>query len=266
MWRGGSKGSLRGYEAMLEIHVERLFSQGVVYAELMIGSSELPDDPEEMTRFREWLTALEGGRIQIELLLAVSRVRSVERNSALLVGAKRFFDARELVGVAIAGWPEDGHPVAPLAGALREVSSWGAGVEIHAGEWAGAESVRDAIDAGAKRIGHGVGAFDDERLIDMIASRGIHVEMCPTSNLKTGSIEHIEDHPIARAKERGVALSINSDDPGAFSCSVQSEHELVRRVFGFDDDDFARIDRDAWRARFASETRVKVPWTQKSEP
>jgi aminodeoxyfutalosine deaminase len=96
-----------------------------------------------------------------------------------------------------------------------------------------------------------VTAFSDEALIDAIGERGVHIEMCPTSNLKTGAIVRIEDHPIARAHARGLSISINTDDPGPFECSMLSEHQLVRDTFGFDDQDFARIAERSYDARFA---------------
>jgi adenosine deaminase len=249
------EGSFEGYMPMLEIHVERLVAQGVVYAELIVGSSEVPDGPDALDRmraFRSWLDEREAGRIQMEIVLAVSRVRDVEEVRGVIDRRLALFDAGLLVGIAVAGWPEQGKPASRHREAIAMLRDRGVGIEIHAGEWAGPDSVWDALDAGADRIGHGVQAFADPRLLDAIGERGVHVEMCPTSNLKTGAIARIEDHVIGRARDLGLSFSINTDDPGPFQCSMASEHELVRRVFGFDDDDFARIAERSYRARFAA--------------
>jgi adenosine deaminase len=131
------------------------------------------------------------------------------------------------------------------------------GIEIHAGEWCGPESVRDALENGfPHRLGHAVSLFDDPRLPDLAGERGIHLELCPTSNVKTGSIARIEDHPVRRALDLGLSFSINTDDPGAFECSVASEYELVSRVFGFTDDDFRRVFDNSLAARFQPSLRI----------
>jgi adenosine deaminase len=125
------------------------------------------------------------------------------------------------------------------------------GIEIHAGEWCGPESVWDALEHGyPDRIGHGVSAFQDPRLLETIGERGIHIEMCPTSNLKTGSIAAIADHPIARARDLGLSIGVNTDDPGAFGCSMESEYALLAEVFGFGPADFAYLYSCALAARF----------------
>jgi adenosine deaminase len=126
------------------------------------------------------------------------------------------------------------------------------GIEIHAGEFAGPESVRDALEFGVPdRLGHGVAAFRDPALIDLIRERRIHLEFCPTSNLRLGVVPRVEDHPIGRAYELGLEFSINSDDPGPFACSMNSEFELLRDTFHFDEKRFADILQSTRRAAFA---------------
>jgi aminodeoxyfutalosine deaminase len=74
--------------------------------------------------------------------------------------------------------------------------------------------------------------------------------MCPTSNVGTGAIARIEDHPLPRARELGLSFSLSTDDPGAFGCSLRSEHDLVARVFGFGAADFEKMTASAMAARF----------------
>ena len=134
------------------------------------------------------------------------------------------------------------------------------GIEIHAGEWCGPESVWDALDYGRpNRIGHGVSIFQDQHLIDVVLERQIHVEMCPTSNVRFGSVcTRMEEHPVARARELGMRFSIGTDDPGASMASMQSEYELLARQFGFGDADFRRIYANSLAARFQPVLRVAV--------
>ena len=256
----GLEGSLDGFRPILAQHVERLVRQGVHYTELMVGSSEIldGDDPlGTMKDFRAWLTALEAGRIQVELIMAVSRTRSAEWLADVLDRTMPLFDEKLLVGLAVAGWPERGHPVAPLRDQLSRARDHGIGVEIHAGEWAGPESVWDALDNGRPdRLGHAVGAFADPRLLDAIGERGVHLEMCLTSNLKTGAIERFEDHPLARARDLGLSFSLHTDDPGAFECTMTSEHQLARDVFGFTTENLQEMAESALAARFQPDLRI----------
>jgi adenosine deaminase len=154
-------------------------------------------------------------------------------------------------GVALAGL-EAQYPVRPLQPILDGFRDLGLGIEIHAGELAGAESVRDALRHGSPdRLGHAIAAFSDEAVLAEIAERGIHIEFCPSSNLALGVVPRIADHPIARAHELGLSYSINTDDPGPFACSLTSELELVGEAFGFGLEDFARIFDHTMQAAFA---------------
>jgi adenosine deaminase len=164
-----------------------------------------------------------------------------------------------IAGAALAG-PERGHPIKPHRKTLARLREAGLRIEIHAGEWCGPESVWEALEYGRPdRIGHGISIFQDPALLDRVRERGIHVEMCPTSNLITGSVSRIEAHPIARARELDLSFSVNTDDPGPFGCSMTSEYELLARVFGFTDGDFQKIYDNSLQARFQPALR-RQPW------
>jgi adenosine deaminase len=136
----------------------------------------------------------------------------------------------------------------------------GLGIEIHAGEFAGPASVWDALQYGAPdRLGHAVAAFEDEALVQTLLERRIHIEFCPTSNLRLGVVRQIEQHPLGVARELGLEFSINTDDPGPFECSLTSEFELVQRTFGFTAGDFERVFQSALRAAFADSPATVPP-------
>jgi len=160
------------------------------------------------------------------------------------------YEAGLIVGVALAG-PEQGNPVKPFHNTFARLHEAGLGIEIHAGEWCGPESVWDALEFGyPNRIGHGVSLFQDPWLVDKVRERQIHIEMCPTSNVKTGSVARIKEHPIGQAKALGLSFSVNTDDPGVFESSLESEYELLASVFGFDGGDFERLYANTLGARF----------------
>jgi adenosine deaminase len=153
-------------------------------------------------------------------------------------------------GVAIAG-DETACTIRAIAPVLARFKDAGLGIEIHAGEMAGPESVWDAIEHGRPdRIGHGLAAFSDPRLLETLAARNLHLELCPTSNLRLGFATDIRTHPIVRARELGLSFSVNTDDPGPFDCTLTSELELLERELGFTAADFERIRINAEAARF----------------
>ncbi|MBI2887607.1 MAG: adenosine deaminase, partial [Chloroflexi bacterium] len=118
------------------------------------------------------------------------------------------------------------------------------------------ESVWDALEYGRPhRIGHGVAVFQDPRLIERVLRDGIHLEMCPTSNVATGAVDLMENHPVRLARELGLSFSVSTDDPGPFESSMESEYQLLADVFGFEEQDFFRMAEQALAARFQPELR-----------
>jgi len=253
------EGKLDNFKPVLALQIERLKAQNVVYAEFLIGTSELRYGDtgellEKFGAFREYVTELEAGQIQVEFLVAFWRGRPAEVLEPVAERVIRLREAGLLFGVGLAGWPEVS--IKPLSKMLARLHVAGVGIEIHAGEWAGPESVWDALEFGfPNRIGHGVRLFQDPKLVEIFQERQIHIEFCPTSNLKTGSIARIEDHPAARAKALRLNFSINTDDPGPFENSLESEFALLAEKFGFDEADFRRVFENSLAARFAPELR-----------
>jgi adenosine deaminase len=240
--------------SILRAHVERLVSQNVTYAEIMVSGllDPLGDEGRVVDRFRALQAAATdagNGAIQVALLVAIGRGRAdrAKRQAGRIVALARH---GLIVGAAIAG-DEQACTIESLAPVIRELRDAGLGIEIHAGETCGAESVWDAIEHGKPdRLGHAVRAFEDERLVDELVRRDTHIEFCPTSNLCLGVVPRIERHPLRRARELGMNFSVNTDDPGPFGCSMLSEYTLLASDLGFTASDFDRIRANAWRSRF----------------
>jgi len=252
------EGDPERFKPILAAHIARLIAQNVIYTEIMMGTSELPRDDgkliEAFGEFREYVTGLEGGKIQVEFLVAVARNRPPEWLEKLAGRLIRLRAANLVFGIALAGWPEV--PIKPLSRTLARLREAGVGIEIHAGEWAGPDSVWDALENGfPNRIGHGVALFQDPRLVERFQRDRLHVEMCLTSNVKTGSVERIENHPVRQARELSLSFSVSTDDPGPFACSMESEYELLAEKFGFETRDFEVVAGNALSARFQPELR-----------
>jgi adenosine deaminase len=248
---------------LLAHHLRRLVAQRVGYAEIFVSGMLFPrgEDPAAYgERFRALRAVCDAfaPHLQVGLVACIGRgpPHRLERQAAAILALHR----EQLVcGVALAG-DELAGPIAPSRAIFERFRGEGLGIEIHAGEIGGADSVRDAIEHGfPHRLGHGLPVVADPALVDLVRERQIHLELCPTSNLRLGVVTDITRHPIARALEVGLPLSINTDDPGPFGCSLTSEYQLVRDTFGFEDADFARILAWTKAAAFLPPTARDVP-------
>lgn len=131
-----------------------------------------------------------------------------------------------------------------------------AGLKIttHAGEWGGAASVREAVDDIAPaRIGHGVQAVDDPALCEVLAEREIVLEVCPGSNVFLGVYPTLKAHPIQKLRERGVKVTVSTDDPPFFHTNMTREYEGLERAFGWGEEAFAEVTQTALAAAFCDE-------------
>ena len=105
----------------------------------------------------------------------------------------------------------------------------------------GPESIRAALDIGAERIGHGIRAVEDPDLMRRLREEQIPLEVCITSNVKTGAVASLAAHPVRRLFDAGVPITLNTDDPGVFESDLAGEFGLAREVFGFSEAELAGI-------------------------
>ncbi len=124
----------------------------------------------------------------------------------------------------------------------------------HAGEWAGPENVWQTLEHYAPdRIGHGVRSIEDPRLLEVLAARGIPLEVAPISNVATGVYASLDDHPFARLRDAGVIVTLNSDDPSMFGGWVDRVYVAAQDTWTFSDDVLADLAAASVRASFADD-------------
>ncbi|MGW6933854.1 adenosine deaminase [Lentzea sp. NPDC054927] len=156
-----------------------------------------------------------------------------------------------LVGFGLGAFESDA-PRANFREAFAMARDAGLRMVPHAGETAPASEIWAAVrDLRAERIGHGVSAIDDPELVRHLADEGIVVEMCPTSNIRTGAVKSFDEHPLPRLLEAGVTVTVNTDDPGMFHTDLDREYLLCHEQFGFGREELADLARSAVRASFA---------------
>ena len=189
--------------------------------------------------------------IEARILIAAIRNFGVEAAVAI---ARRHAEDRHpyVVGFNLAG-DEAGYPPGQFREAYEIAAGSGLGCTVHAGEHAGPESVREALTLPVTRLSHGVRAVEDPALVQDIVERGIVLEVCPTSNIATHVFDSYETHPLRKLHEAGVNLTLGSDDPPYFGCSIGGEYAVARKRFGFEEGELQLITRTAVRASFADD-------------
>ena len=204
------------------------------------------------------LQAAEHFQVMVRLLISFNRHESIElAREAVGIALDRHQDG--IVGVDLAGNEAD-FPAGPFQELIDEAKQGGLRVTIHAGEWGGPENVREAIeDLRADRIGHGIRVLEDARVVALARERGIPFEVCVTSNLHSGVVDHLSDHPIRRMIESGLNVTINTDDPSISRIILSSEYQTVHKELGISMDMIGtRVKAAAQAAFLPAELRNKL--------
>src|SRR5271154_5072163 len=116
---------------------------------------------------------------------------------------------------------------------------------MRTGEWAGADSVRAALELPITRIAHGVRAVEDPSLLFELEARGIVLDCCPTSNVVLGVYPSYESHPLPELRDAGVRVTLGSDDPPYFGATIEGEYEVCAERMGFSPEDLREVTRTA---------------------
>ncbi len=167
-------------------------------------------------------------QMQVWLIANVNRHEPVElAEEVIQIAVDR--KSRGIVAVDIGGDEvKVPFPAQPFVSLFREAKRAGLGITIHAGEWAGPASVRNAIEnLGADRIGHGVRVVEDPAVVALARERGTVFEVCLTSNLQTGVVQQLANHPLREMRRQGLKTTLNTDDPSIFQVALTDECELA---------------------------------------
>ena len=203
--------------------------------------------------------------IKVGLIASVNRHESPElAEQVAWLAAARIQDG--LVGLDLAG-NEAEFSAQPFVSLFKEARQSGLHITIHAGEWAGAANVREAIkDLGAERIGHGVRVLEDESVIALAAERKTAFEVCITSNYQSGVVSDLGVHPLAVMLHRGLNVTINTDDPSVSRITLSHEYQLACDNLGLSLDALKGTALAAAQASFLPEQeREKLTATLKKE-
>ena len=246
------------YELITYRLMQNLAAQRVLHAEVFVSVGVIfwrgqPFDPlfVGMERGRE-----RGERdFGISLRWIFDAVRHFGPEEARKVAEKAIeCQGRNVVGFGIGG---DERRAAPelfrdVYGLARD---HGLRLTCHAGESAGPESIRGALDIGSERLGHALTLIDDEGLLREIVERQVPLEICLSSNLRTGCCASLGSHPLRKYYDAGACVVLNTDDPAMFLTSLSREYEIAQDSFAFSDEELRQLARNSFRASFLPDQR-----------
>lgn len=234
--------------------LERLAAQNVRYAEIIIAAGVVLWKGQEFGPiFDAVATAAQDSPVRTRWIFDAVRQFGVEPAMQVAEWAAERQN-RGVVAFGIGGSETRG-PAEWFGEVFRFAKSEGLHLVAHAGEGTSAQSIRSALEIGAERIGHGISAIEDPRLMSELRERDIPLEICITSNLVTGVVKRIEDHPVRRLFDAGVPITLNTDDPAMFRCGLVGEYELAMRTFGFSEEELGTVAENGFRYAFANTRR-----------
>ena len=162
--------------------------------------------------------------------------------------AVRYRD-RNVIAVGIGGDEQKAKPEL-FRDSYAYAADNGLHLTAHAGETAGPESIWGAINLRAERIGHGLTAAQDPDLVEELAQRQVPIEICITSNVRTGCCKTVSEHPVKQYFDHGLMITLNTDDPAMFGTTLSHEYQLAQQAFGFTDEHLRELARNSFEASF----------------
>jgi len=241
------------YELITYELMQKLKSENVLHAEVYVSVGV---NLWRKQNFDAIFEGLERGRgrgerdFGVSLLWIFDAVRQFGAEAAKTVFeyAVRYRD-RNVIGIGIGGDENQGPPEV-FRNVYAFAADHGLRLTAHAGESAGPESIWGALNLKAERIGHGLTAVQDAELIEELSTRQIPLEICLTSNLRTGCCSNLADHPVRNYFQHGLMITLNTDDPAMFSTSLNQEYQLAQNQFGFTDEHLRELARNSFEASF----------------
>jgi adenosine deaminase/aminodeoxyfutalosine deaminase len=229
--------------------LKRLHAQNVRYAEIIVAAGVVLWKEQE---FGPIFDAICGAAAEspVEVRWILDAVRQFGTEHVMRVAELAVERQKQgIVAFGIGGSEERG-PAELFTDAFAFARREGLHVVAHAGESVGPESIWAALELGAERIGHGIAAASDERLMAHLKGRDIPLEICISSNIVTGVVKRLEEHPVRRLYEAGVPITLNTDDPAMFRCTLEGEYRLAMSKFGFSEAELRGIAENGFRYAF----------------
>jgi len=252
-------GVLGDYEAVRRVAYENVadaFNAGIDYTELRFspGYMAMSHKLHAQGVVEAVVEGIKQGQadfdVKVNLIGILSRTFGVDACQVELDALLSHKD--QLVAVDLAG-DELGFPSHLFLNQFKQARDSGLQITAHAGEAAGAEAIWYAIEQlGANRIGHGVKAIEDPKLMDYLAQHQIGIESCPTSNIQTSTVASYQVHPIKQFLKHGLLVSLNTDDPGVSDIEIGYEYNQAAKLIGLTDSELLQLQQNGLKMAYLS--------------
>ena len=234
---------------------ERLAAQGICYAEVTVSAGVILWKKQDLAAIFDAL-ANEAARSPVPIRWILDATRQWGAEAAAPVfdfAAEHIKDG--VVAIGIGGIEAEG-PALWFKDLYAKARDRGLRLTCHAGETTDAQSIWEALAIGAERIGHGIRAIEDTNLVLHLREHDIPLEICITSNVRTGAVASLAEHPVRRLFDAGVSIILNTDDPALFECTLESEYDLAARSFGFTSEELSAIAANSLRYAFSAPVKL----------
>lgn len=228
--------------------LERLERDNVEYVEIILSAGVILWKEQNFHAIFDAVRT-EAERFSIDVFWILDAVRHFGVEPAVRVAELAIEYCEEgVVGFGIGGNENTG-PAGWFRDIFSQIRDQGLAILPHAGETVGPDSVWSCVNMGATRIGHGFRSAEDPELMEHLREHNIPLEICLTSNVRTGSVASIEEHPVRKLFDAGVPITLNTDDPALFGTSLSQEYRLAAEQFGFTEDELRIVAGNGFRYR-----------------
>jgi len=242
VWKNQFLREYQDFTFIAEAVARDLARQNIRYAEAFFSPTDFEQHGLGVQKLTE---AIRSGLARVsgaEVALVADLVRDTgPEKAARTLACISEVQSLGVIGIGIGG-SEQHHPPEPFQAVYEEARRLGFHTSAHAGEAAGAASIWGAIHGlQVERIGHATRAIEDESLLDYLAGAQLPLEICPLSNVRTGVVASVQAHPVRKYFERGLFITINTDDPKMFGNSLADEYRLLETQFMFSRDELRAL-------------------------
>jgi len=241
--------------------VEDLFFEDTIYAEIRIAPIQhLNKGLKPSDVIDSILKGLKRGmnkyQIKVNLILCAMRHISIDENLFLIDLAYKYKN-NGVVGLDLAG-DESQYPVSLFRDFFFKAKQLNIPFTIHAGEGLGPESIIEAINLGAKRIGHGIRAYEDDKVVELLINEKVCLECCPKSNIDTRVFSSLENYPFKYYFDKGIKVTLNSDNRTVSRTNLNNELRLLKEFYTISDNQLQLLNINALEYAFISKKEKEI--------
>lgn len=246
-----------GYDVLKTMHQEHVIYAEIRFAPLLSVSETMDAEQVISALLRGLKKGKEEFGVEYNVIVCAMRHHGMEENYDMIQTACKFL-GKGVCGADLAG-AEAQYPMSEFVELFHRVRKLGMPFTIHAGECGSVKNIVDSVQAGAARIGHGIAMRGDASVQNLVKKSHVAVEMCPISNLQTKAVKSMNEYPLREFLEKGLSVTINTDNRTVSNTSLTKELDFIQRNYGINDEQIRQMMQNAAKAAFTDEkTKMRL--------